>query len=262
MKKTIITFIAITISSILFAQKSTGVVKLGNKMSAKIDLNAATSIVTLTMTGPSDRWFGLGFDTLTMKKDNGDVVLMLQSKLSDCSLTTIADTPKVDVVQNWTLLSNTVLGNVRTIKATRPFVGDGVKDYNFTSGLTSINLIWAYCSIDDFNPSFGARHGETGCGSKTALFSGSLGLEDFTSIEKVTVYPNPSTTGFFRIAKDNSVEIAYIKVFDINAKLIKEVQINSNATTIALDLSQLGRGDYFIEIANKDEKAVKKIIID
>jgi Secretion system C-terminal sorting domain len=260
MKKIIITLMTIAISNILFAQKSTGVVRLGDKITAKIDLNTTTSIVTLTMTGPSDRWFGLGLGTLTMKKDNGDVLIMQQTRLSDRSLTLVADTPMLDPIQNWTLASNTVAGSVRTIKATRTFNGDGVKDFKFTAAMTSINLIWAYCDLNSFEPTFAARHGELGCGSKTALFSGTLGLDDFISIDNVTVYPNPSK-GTFKITKNENI-VSSIKIFDTTAKLIKEVQADLNAMIINVDLSGLPIGNYFMEIANQDDKIVKKIIID
>jgi hypothetical protein len=261
MKKIIITLMVIAISNILHAQKSTGVVTLGDKITAEIDLNTTTSIVTLTMTGPSDRWFGLGFGTLTMKKNNGDVVIMDKEKLTDRSLTTIANTPMLDPVQNWTLLTNEVAGDVRTIKATRTFVGDGVKDYKFTSALTSINLIWSYSDLKTFEPSFAARHGELGCGSKTATFSGTLGIEDFVSLEKITLYPNPSK-GIFNISKNENSTISSVKVFNVDAKLVKEVKTDLSTSTIVVDLSQLSKGNYFMEIANKDDKTVKKIIID
>jgi hypothetical protein len=73
------------------------------------------------------------------------------------------------------------------------------------------------------------------------------------------VFPNPSP-GTFTIFKDNSLKISTVKVFDINAKLIKEITDLKSQNTI-VDLSGLTSGTYFMEIANEDDKTVKKIVI-
>jgi hypothetical protein len=260
MKKTILTSIAIIVSSILFAQKSTGIITLGGVMTAKIDLDTTTSVVTLTMTGPSDRWFGLGFDTQIMKKLNGDVVIMTDTQLGDRHLSLSYGTPKLDTTQNWTLQSNTVSGNVRTIVATRAFVGDGMYDYDFTSSLTSINLIWAYPFVANFQPADFFRHSADTKGFTVGSFA-TLGIADESAISKINLFPNPSK-GIFSITRDNRVTINSIKIFDTNAKIIQEIKTDLDRTNIILDLSKLAKGIYFIEIANKEDKTVRKILID
>jgi Secretion system C-terminal sorting domain len=260
MKKFIIATLAIAMSSVLMAQKSTGVITLGDKMTAKIDLNITTSIVTLTMTGPPDRWFGLGFDTQIMKYVNGDVVIMTNTQLGDRHLGTSYGTPQLDAIQNWTLISNIVNNGVRNIVATRPFVGDGTYDYDFTSTLTSINLIWAYPYAARFEPADFYRHSNTTRGVATATFA-TLSTADLSTINKINLSSNPST-GMFTLTKDKLVVISSINVFDESGKLIKEVQTDFNSNSIAIDLSKLAKGQYFMEISNKYDKTVKKIIIE
>jgi hypothetical protein len=260
MKKVIIATLAIAMSSVLMAQKSTGVITLGDKMTAKIDLNLTTSIVTLTMTGPSDRWFGLGFNTQIMKYLNGDVVIMTNTQLGDRHLGTSYGTPQLDAIQNWTLISNIVDNGVRNIVATRPFVGDGIYDYDFTSTVTSINLIWAYPFAARFEPADFFRHSNDTKGVATATFA-TLDNADLSTINKISLSSNPST-GIFTITKDKLVVISSINVFDENGKLIKEVQTNFDSASIPIDLSKLAKGYYFMEIANKYDKTVKKIIIE
>ena len=53
-------------------------------------------------------------------------------------------------------------------------------------------------------------------------FSTLLGVEDFTLLNDITVAPNPSN-GIFTIGKNNMTPINKIRVFDINAKLIQEI---------------------------------------
>ncbi len=260
MKKTILTSITIALSGILFAQKSTGVITLGGVMTAKIDLNTTTSTVLLTMTGPSDRWFGLGFDTQIMKQLNGDVVIMTDVKLEDRHLSLSYETPQLDATQNWTLTSNTVANNIRTITASRDFIGDGTYDYNFTGALTSIKLIWAYSYGPRLEPADFFRHSFDTRGFTTASFA-TLGVADVSPMSKINVCPNPST-GVFSLVKDNTVNISSIKVYDTDAKVIKEINTDLNSDNINLDLSKLSQGTYFIEIANQEDKTVKKIIID
>ena len=43
--------------------KSSGIVTLNSLMTLKIDKNSTTSTVSVTLTGPSDRWFGIGFNS-------------------------------------------------------------------------------------------------------------------------------------------------------------------------------------------------------
>ena len=65
MKKKI-TLLFILIAGFANAQiKSTGNVALGTNMTANMSLNSATSLVTLTLVGPNDRWFAVQFGSFT-----------------------------------------------------------------------------------------------------------------------------------------------------------------------------------------------------
>ena len=65
MKKKI-TLLFVFVATLLNAQqKSTGNVTLGTDMTANLSLNNATSLATLTLSGPNDRWFSLQFGSFT-----------------------------------------------------------------------------------------------------------------------------------------------------------------------------------------------------
>lgn len=154
-----------------FAQTyTTGVVNLsstaGLAMSAKIDV---TTQVTLTLTGPSGRWFALGFNASSMTNGTDVVGVHSATTLSafDCKLTGFA-APVTDAQQNWTITSDVVNAGIRTIIATRALNTGDANDYIFPANPTSISLIWSRSSSASFSYS---NHGGSNRGITAASFT-------------------------------------------------------------------------------------------
>jgi hypothetical protein len=149
---------------------TTGVVNLsstaGLTMSVKLDISTN---VTITLTGPSLRWFALGFGAVNMA--NGTDVVGVHSAGAlpnfDAKLTGNA-APVTDAQQNWTITSDQVTAGVRTIIATRALNTGDVNDYVFTAAAGTLSLIWARGSSDSFTYS---GHGTTNRGVVNATFS-------------------------------------------------------------------------------------------
>jgi hypothetical protein len=252
MKKSYLLAMIVGITTFTFAQtKSTGVVTLGT-MSLKIDMDQTNSLVTYTMSGPSTKWFSVGLNTTSMTT-NTDCITF-GTALLDQSLPGGHVAPVTDGTNNLTLLTNTVSGTVRTIVATRPFSTGDVKDFTFLSSLTSLNVIWAVGSSTNV-----ANQHQT-FGSKALTFTTILGIEDIAFQDKIAIYPNPSD-GIFTISKSNATTISKIKIFDASAKLLKEINPTPNDKENAINLSGFSKGIYFVEIANDESKAVKKIVV-
>ena len=81
MKKTLL-ILFLTTSISLFAQSfSTGTQTLLSGLTANINIDADTEITTLTLTGPSNAWFAIGFGNSDMGGtdiyDNGSTFEML-----------------------------------------------------------------------------------------------------------------------------------------------------------------------------------------
>ena len=227
--------------------KSTGVVNLNSLMTLKIDKNLTTSSVTLTLTGPSDKWFGVGFNAFAAMT-NGTDCLYYSSSLVDSKITG-QSTPTTDATNEWAISSNTVSGTTRTLVLTRNFVG-GTGDYTFAYNDNSLNMIWAYGS--GLTMSQHAIRGSTALGF-------TLGIEDFASLDKITIAPNPSN-GIVTISKNNQTTITKVTVFDINAKVLKVIDSELNLEAIQIDLSKFSKGVYFVEISNDTDKVVRKIV--
>lgn len=149
---------------------TTGVVNLsstaGLTMSVKLDISTN---VTMTITGPSLRWFALGFGAVNMA--NGTDVVGVHSAGAlpnfDAKLTGNA-APVSDAQQNWTITSDQVAAGVRTIIATRALNTGDANDYAFSAATGTLSLIWARGSSNSFAYS---GHGTTNRGVVNATFT-------------------------------------------------------------------------------------------
>jgi hypothetical protein len=251
MKKIYFAIALFTVITVSVAQtKSVGPVSLGGGiMTLKIDKNSTTSTVTVTLTGPSSQWFGIGFNATSMA--NGTDCLYYATSFVDSKITGQgAPQTDTDNTNNWTV-SNTTSGTTRTLVLTRGFVG-GTGDYTFAYADNSLNIIWAYGSGTSMT-------GHQSRGSSALGFT--LGVEDFASLDKITIAPNPSN-GVFTISKNNQTTISQVTIFDINGKVVKVVDSELNFDTTTVDLSKFSKGVYFMEIANETDKVVRKIILE
>lgn len=252
MKKIYILLFLITTSYFCQAQKTSGEVTLGGLMSAKLDLDSNSSRVTLTLKGPSDRWFAFGLNALSMNSGTDCVVMRSASSFSDDRLIGF-QAPVADAVQNWTVTTNEVNGSTRTIVASRAFNTGDTSDYIFNFNLSSLNVIYSFGSGANYNLVY---HGGANRGATTLSFT-TLGTNDFATVEDVNIYPNPSN-GVFNILKNDLTTVSKVRVFDINAKLLKEID-TKNDDAIAVNLSQYATGLYFMEITTANNKMIKKI---
>ena len=251
MKKIYLAIALFTVITASDAQtKSTGTQTLNSLMTLKIDKNLTTLTVTVTLTGPSGKWFGIGFNA-SGEMASGTDCLYYATSFVDSKIT-VQGAPQTDTdnTNNWTV-SNTTSGTTRTLVLTRGFVG-GTGDYTFAYADNSLNIIWAYGSGTSMT-------GHQSRGSSALGFT--LGVEDFASLDKITIAPNPSN-GVFTISKNNQTTISKVTIFDINGKVVKVVDSELNFDTTTVDLSKFSKGVYFMEIANETDKVVRKILLE
>ena len=161
---------------LLFSQWSfsqtytTGVVNLsstaGLGMSVQLDI---TTNVTMTLSGPSGRWFALGFDASSMAGGTDVVGVHAVGLLPnfDANLTGYA-APATDPQQDWTITSDQVAAGVRTIIATRALNTGDANDHVFTAAPGTLSLIWARGNTASFSYAY---HGSGNRGLVNATFS-------------------------------------------------------------------------------------------
>lgn len=234
--------------------KSTGTVTLPvSGMTAKLDLNNTSSTATLTLAGPSDRWFALQFGSF----GNGggmlsgqDVVYYNGTTLIDAVHNGIGSAPSADA-NNWTVSSNTVATGTRTIVATRAFSTGNTNDYTFAYADNSIDFACAMMSSASFSMAY---HGGTNRGySLDTPLSTALSINDFEK-NKIAFYPNP-TSSAFSIQTDD--EVKQVSIYDATGKQIVVFKNQKES----LDISNLPSGIYFAEIENSNNEIfIKKLV--
>jgi len=149
MKKLLLITSLLMGTAALHAQtKATAAVALTTGMTAKLELNSATSVATLTFTGPSDRWFALQIGSFANgggMQEGTDVVYWNGTTLVDASQNGVGASPSPDAVNDWTS-SSTVSGTTRTITATRVFNTGSAEDFTFVYSDANIDFAWARAS--------------------------------------------------------------------------------------------------------------------
>jgi len=250
MKNKITLLLLLGISMLSAQQKSTGVVTLSTNMSANLTLDSGTSIATLSLTGPNDRWFALQFGSFTGGMEAG-------SDLVDARHVGVGSTPTTDATNNWTItsnLNNSPSAGLRTIVATRAFNTGDVNDFTFNFSDTSIDFAWARMSSATYGLAY---HG--GANRDVTLDrTFTLGTESF-SLNDSQLYPNPSNGNFTIIAKTN---LTKINVYTITGGFVKSIEVTDNAINAEINVSGLETGVYLVELQNDLEKTWKKVIVN
>lgn len=233
--------------------KSTGSVTLGSNITATLELDNSTTTATLTLTGPSDRWFALQFGSFTGSQgmaSGKDMVYYNGSTLVDCKMNGLGAFPSTDSSNDWSVTSNTVSGSTRTIVATRDFDTGDTNDYDFVYSNSSIDFAWARSFSSSYSMS---NHGGSNRGYSLNNSMSVMGTEKFQK-ESIKIYPNPATNELNIQADEN---ISSIKLYTVSGALVKEI---NNPGTTPINLANINKGVYFVEITTNNKTLYKKII--
>ena len=245
MKQKLLSIFLICIASFSYAQFSTGTVTLTTGMSLKIDTN--TTIVTLTLKGPSNTWLGIGFGGTSMSSVS-DMFIWNSSANRDYTPSGSQSTPSADANQSWTIVSDNVASGVRTIVATRALVSAG--DYTFTNTSSSIPIIFALSNTT-------ALGQHNGVHTFTNLTRTALGVEDF-SLNAAMIYPNPSN-GIFTVKAKSALNT--INIYTQTGVFVKSIQVNQSENT-EVNMEGLATGIYLLELQNDTDKSWKRVVIE
>jgi hypothetical protein len=245
MKKTLL-FLFLTTSISLFAQSfSTGTQTLLSGLTANINIDADTEITTLTLTGPSNAWFAIGFGNLDM--GGTDVFRTNGSTIVDAYSSGNA-LPAQDTSQDWNLVSNTVSGSNRTIVATRANNTGDSNDHVFSASAGSLSVIYAKGSSTSY-----AYHG--GNRGFTTL-SVTLGISE-NKLLSFEMYPNP-VSDVLNIQLPSGTDKAEVGVYDYTGRLVSSKTISSNDST--LDVQNISKGIYILRVTTNTKIGVQRFI--
>lgn len=256
--KSRITFLFLIGFSIMNAQQKTiGPLALTTNMSATMMLDNDTSMVTLTLSGPNDRWFALQFGSFTGGMQAGsDLVYWNNVTLVDARHNGQGITPTVDPTNNWAFVSNTNNSpsvGLRTLVYSRPFDTGDANDYTFNFNDATLDLAWARFSSASFSLAY---HGPTNRGVflDNAV---TLGVNDF-SLNDSKMYPNPSDG---RLVLFTNAQLTKVNVYTHTGAFIKTIAIETISDSNEIYLSGLEAGVYLLELHSTTSKSWKKVII-
>ncbi len=264
MKRIILFWFLIFSSSFHAQNKTSGLVLLDSNMSIQVDLDNQNSKVYLTMSGPSDRWFALGFNSTTMSANVDCVVMTSATNLTDSHFPGGYFAPLADTENNWTLTDNTVTNSIRTIKAYRNFVSTDVTDYTFTSTLNTLEVIYAYSynPIYDLYDPLNSGHGSDNYGHVALTFS-NLNITNHNSTSYVlTIFPNPVVDELTIFPNNISSREIEIKLYNSNYQLVyTNCYSTQNRKEIKIPFSSYPDGIYYIKSTIDSFESLKKIIV-
>jgi hypothetical protein len=250
MKRKLLTSIFICIGTFSFAQFTTGTVDLiGANRTLKIDTDATT--VTLTLTGPSTAWLGVGFGGTSMSSVS-DMFIWNGTANRDYTASGSRSQPSADAAasQSWTIVSDVVVGSTRTVIATRALVSAG--DYTFLNNSSTIPVIFAEGASTSLGSGSHNTRGSRGLTRTT------LGLENF-SLQAASVFPNPSN-GSFKIKTKTGLN--KINIFSQIGAFVRTIEVTDNSDNVEVQVEGLQTGVYLMELTNKSEKSWKKVIVN
>lgn len=249
MKKTLLLLLALTaINS--FSQNSftTGEESfLNGNLKAQIDIDGTTNTTTLTLKGPSNAWFAIGFGGQRMS-DGADVFMTNGTTIRDAK-STFRGTPPADASQDWTLVSNNVSGNERTIVATRANNTGDSDDYVFNPSAGSIPIIYARGSS--------TTYGNHGGGNRGATVLGVTLNTKENQLLNFDISPNPASN-LLNIQLPSDTETAKVNIFDYTGRLLSSKVISLTNKTV--DVSNLVNGIYFVRIQSGNKLGSQRFI--
>jgi len=243
-KLLLVSLLFFTAAGVNAQAKSTGPVSLMTGMTATLLLDSNTTTATLTLTGPSDRWFALQFGSFAdgQGMESGqDMVYYNGTTLVDGTMNGIGAVPSSDT-NNWAVTSNTVAGTVRTIVATRAFTA-GANDYTFNYDNETIDFAYARGTSASFNL---ASHGGNRGYRLSNTFSDVLGTDAF-SLQGLSVYPNPASG---MVTVKNKAVLSQVKVINLLGQEV--VSQKANDTAVPVNISGLSTGTYVFKITAAD----------
>lgn len=82
-----------------------------------------------------------------------------------------------------------------------------------------------------------------------------LGSDQFTPNQDINLYPNPAVNHFtINNIEDNTM----VEIIDLNGRVIKTVHVSSHTP---IDISELSKGYYVVNIMDNNKTLVKKLIV-
>ena len=219
------------------------------------EIDNGTSTITMTIAGPDDRWFGVGFgggmanaDVLLYTSGKSTATHTLEPtdyKLSAQSLGGV----NADAQQDWNIISNTENAGLRTIVATRLFNTGDANDAIINFSASTINIIWAKHSTADHTMNY---HGSPNRGVRNFTWvDPTAGLGDIESPFLI------SSTGENVVITNKGGSSFSYRLCDMQGReVLQSNEISDETHTISAN-DLVGT---FVLVVNSTEGAISKVV--
>lgn len=258
MKKTLLKLKSIAVLSVLFtgvvsAQSFVGstVVNSQNNMGIDVVTYPAGDSVVITMTGPSNVWFGFGFGGSSM---NGTYSIICDGAGNVSERRLGNHNSGSQLSSSFTSTTTSVSGSVRTTVVKRSMTGMNSSYFTFPGGGTGFSVIWAF--------GFGSSlNSHTKRGATALSFNAvNLGMDENMLSKAVQVYPNPANEKV-SIDLGSVYEDVELILMDLSGRELVRKEYKSMDKT-ELDVDQFS-GIYVIHIiTGNGEHTTQRLLID
>lgn len=247
MKKTVLTlFLIASITAFSQGAGTNGAVTLKSGYSFDLDISSVTNKTRLTIVVPDNVWFAVGFGGSNMSA-GADVFRSDGTEITDAK-STGRFLPPADASQDWSLISNTTSGSVRTMVVERDNNTGDADDFVFSTTGTSISIIWAMGTDSNYSQHTSSNRGATAINTLSITEVRNLDFE---------VFPNP-TTDVVNVQLPTGTNSATAKVFDTSGRLIATQEISNPREQI--NISTLSSGIYVLRISSEGRFGARRII--
>ena len=246
-----ILFVVCLTTTFTYGQTYTsGMFSIGSAVDGQIDINTSNNMVTMTLIGPDDAYFGIGLDTADGHINGKDVAIYIQDgSLSDRTFTNNFEEPPLDAQQDWTVTNNTTDLGMRTIVATRARDTGDANDYAFSTTPTTLDVVGSQ------NNNFTLNHHADAAISSISFSL--LGVDD-SDLITFSMSPNPANTTL-KIVLPSTNSTFRIDVFDVMGRAIFNNNIQNSHWSV-VDVSSWSSGMYLVKITNGNSTQTKRLI--
>ncbi len=98
------------------------------------------------------------------------------------------------------------------------------------------------------------------CGGNTFKKNQDASNANFRIVEAFKIYPNPTTDKVFIDLPDEA--IYQINLIDISGKIMKQMETEPYTTNVEINISDLTKGMYLVEMSNETSNTIQKLIIE
>jgi PKD repeat protein len=156
----------------------------------------------------------------------------------------------------------TVSGNVVTFTNTSTDATSYSWDFADFSGSSAASPVHAFAANGSYDVVLTAINGN--CTSTfTITVAITVGLEEFTGLTEVVLFPNPTSGETVLTFSSETNETAQTMIIDQLGKVVSSssIEVNAGANTLAIDANQLGNGMYTLLLNTGRGSIVRKMIV-